>query len=111
MSEATVLYGTLGINVPYDYPSVKLMSGCSIATPIMADMGALIMQYAAYHGAKEQSLAYLREKAGLLWLFRNTGVRQGNGRTYIHLETLLRQDAPDWVNELDSLMKKLALYR
>ncbi|KXX82245.1 Ankyrin-3 [Madurella mycetomatis] len=110
MNEMTELYGTLGVNVPYDYPSAKLMSGCSIATPILAGLAALIIQYASYHGAGERSLAYLRQKQGLLWFFQNKGVKQGNKRTYVHLEPILRQDVRDWVNELDALMKKLEQY-
>lgn len=106
-TEETPLFGTLGVKVPYDYPAMKVMSGCSIATPIMAGMTALLMQYAARHGAKESSQEYLRQREGLLWLLKHRGVRQSNRRTYIHLEALLREDPVSWVNELDTLMKKL----
>jgi hypothetical protein len=109
-SERALFYGTLGVDAPYDYPSDKRMSGCSIAAPIMAGMAALIMECAAYHGANERSLAYLRRSNGLEAFFRNKGVSQGNGRMYIHLEALRTPNFLSWVNDLDTLMSNMVPY-
>jgi hypothetical protein len=109
-SDQAQFYGTLGVDVPYDYPSDKRMSGCSIAAPIMAGMAALVMECAAYHGANERSLAYLRRSDGLAAFFRSKGVSQGNGRMYIHLEALRTSDFRGWVNDLDTLISNRVLY-
>ncbi|RYP49320.1 hypothetical protein DL768_004945 [Monosporascus sp. mg162] len=84
-NDSSPLYGTLGLNVPYDFPSSNVKSGCSIATPIMAGMIALIFQFASYEFVDAHCQARLRTLEGVQQLLRDIAVKQANNRYYVHL--------------------------
>jgi hypothetical protein len=88
MKEDSRLYGTLGEHVPYDWANEKLIkSGCSLATPIMAGITALIMEYFAYKAGRfnksEDILKQIRTQRGVIQLFKEIAIKKGNQRFYV----------------------------
>ncbi|CZR67281.1 uncharacterized protein PAC_17180 [Phialocephala subalpina] len=88
MKEESRLYGTLGDRVPYDWSSETLLkSGCSLATPIMAGITALIMEYFSYKEARFKESEYiqdhLRTQRGVIQLLKEISVNKGNQRWYV----------------------------
>ena len=61
------LFGTLGQDVPYDFgDTTACKSGCSVATPILAGIAALIIQYANYITGRDLTMmTKLRSKEGI----------------------------------------------
>ncbi|KAH0559857.1 hypothetical protein GP486_003622 [Trichoglossum hirsutum] len=84
-NEGSKLYGTLGQNVPYDWADDSLtMSGCSLATPILAGITALIVQYVSQNattGVNVQRL--IRTRNGILQVFRQIAVNHAQNRSYV----------------------------
>ncbi|KAI0096442.1 peptidase S8/S53 domain-containing protein [Nemania sp. FL0031] len=92
------LYGTLAVEVPCTHkwvtkerrPKVLTMSGCSIASPIMASIAATYLQYVLWKmdqlGDEDrrmsQSLHRLFEQDGMLALFSET-TRNGGDRRFL----------------------------
>jgi hypothetical protein len=88
MNEDSRLFGTLGENVPYDWSNESLTkSGCSLATPIMAGITALIMEYFMYKASRFEKSdciqEHMRTKRGVVQLFKEIAVRKGNQRFYV----------------------------
>ncbi|KAK6359284.1 hypothetical protein TWF696_000446 [Orbilia brochopaga] len=102
MNEGLPMYGTLGENVPY--AAGETSSGCSVATPIMAGMIALIMQWMAYKGADADAQRKLRSTAGVRELFKRTGVPRGDNRYYVHIWNLFANDGKECVTRVEAAM-------
>ncbi|PTB59236.1 hypothetical protein M431DRAFT_490843 [Trichoderma harzianum CBS 226.95] len=77
-----LLYGTLGQNVPYDIgDNGAQMSGCSVATPILAGIVATIVQYANYTvGMDAETITRLLTKDGILQVLEHISVGDDFGR-------------------------------
>jgi hypothetical protein len=80
--KGTPLYGTLGEKVPYDIgePNFR-MSGCSVATPILAGITAMIIQYVncAANGDR-RVFGRLRTKEGVLQVLHHISIDDNNRR-------------------------------
>lgn len=82
----SLLYGTLGHNVPYDMGNTDLqISGCSIATPILAGIVATIMQYVNYTvGLDAETRTRLQTKEGVLQVLEHISEKEDSGnRRYV----------------------------
>lgn len=79
------LFGTLGVDVPYDKgdPSVQ-MSGCSLATPIMAGIIAMII-HDIDNTRNEDTLlcTKLRRRKGILQVLQDIATEERNKRRYV----------------------------
>lgn len=77
-----LLYGTLGQNVPYDIgDNSAQMSGCSVATPILAGIVATIVQYTNYTvGMDAETRTRLLTKDGILQVLEHISVGDDFGR-------------------------------
>ncbi|KAF3910665.1 Ankyrin-1 [Orbilia brochopaga] len=102
MNEGLPMYGTLGENVPY--VAGETSSGCSVATPIMAGMIALIMQWVAYKGADEDTQRKLRSTAGVRELFKRMAVPRGDNRFYVHLWDIFANEGKYCVTRVEAAM-------
>ncbi|KAE8447647.1 hypothetical protein EG329_010618 [Mollisiaceae sp. DMI_Dod_QoI] len=79
------LYGTLAENVPYDLgnPASK-RSGCSIATPVLAGIMAMIIQYVNYAANGDARLcARLQTRGGVLRVLHYIANSGPEGRRYV----------------------------
>ncbi|GAP85568.1 putative serine protease [Rosellinia necatrix] len=109
-NSSSPLYGTLGLNVPYSWPSPEVRSGCSMATPIMAGMVSLVFQLAACHGMDKGCQAKLRTLEGVQQLLADIAVRRGDNRYYVYLLRLFdgqRNWEMNWVQRIEVAMRKL----
>jgi hypothetical protein len=85
LKRGTPLFGTLGEKVPYDSgnPAVDL-SGCSLATPILAGIMAMIIQYVNHVTNGDTRLgAGLRTRGGLLQVLHHIADEGLNNRWYV----------------------------
>lgn len=105
MNEGLPLYGTLGENVPYT--STETSSGCSVATPIMAGMVAMVMQWVACNAASKRAQEKLRTPAGVLELLKSTAVNKGNHRYYAHIWDLFENEGRNCVQLVEAAMLRL----
>jgi hypothetical protein len=107
---SSALFGTLGLDVQYDFPSLDTKSGCSIATPIMAAMVSLVLQLGDSCKMEDESLAKLHTLEGVQMLLRDIAVDQGNNRYFVHLRSLF-DGRPNWqrnwVKRIEVAMDKL----
>jgi subtilisin family serine protease len=112
MNEDSRLYGTLGENVPYDLANEHLCkSGCSLATPIMAGITALIMQYVAYKSTSFQDGEYIqkqiRTRRGVVQLFKEIAVNKGNQRYYVAPWDLFEREEENRLSIIRTAIGKL----
>lgn len=84
IKEDSRLFGTLGENVPYDWANEDLTkSGCSLATPIMAGITALIIQYITYKLESEYIQKHVRTRRGVIQLFKAIAVHESDKHYYV----------------------------
>lgn len=86
------LYGTLGEDVPWDWPDEnKLSSGCSIATPIAASIAALIIQCVTSTSANfnDDDQRRIRKREAILAIFHAISAEKHMGRRYINPRNLV----------------------
>jgi hypothetical protein len=79
------LYGTLGDSVPFDIgdPACKI-SGCSIATPILAGITAMIIQYVNYvANGDARTCARIQTRAGVLRVLYYIAIPKSEDRRYV----------------------------
>ncbi|OJI80122.1 hypothetical protein ASPTUDRAFT_47142 [Aspergillus tubingensis CBS 134.48] len=83
------LYGTLGHDIPgHAVDETKPCSGCSAATPIMAGIAALLLQYVQHRlsdrsASSENIRKQIRTKRGMMQIFKAIAVSRGNQRHYV----------------------------
>ncbi|PYH63780.1 S8/S53 family peptidase [Aspergillus vadensis CBS 113365] len=83
------LYGTLGHDIPgHAVDETKPCSGCSAATPIMAGIAALLLQYVQHRlsdrsASSENIRKQIRTKRGMMQIFKAIAVNRGNQRHYV----------------------------
>ncbi|KAI1175958.1 peptidase S8/S53 domain-containing protein [Nemania sp. FL0916] len=105
------LYGTLGLDVPYNWPSRSdVMSGCSMSTPIMAAMVSLVFQFSSCLGIDADCQTKLRTQEGVQQFLKDIAVSQGNNRYYVYLWKLF-DGQQNWeknlVRRIEGAMVKL----
>lgn len=84
--ERSIQYGTLGQHVPYDIGNpLNHMSGCSVATPILAGIAATIIQHVnSIGGADARTSMRLRTKEGVLQVLKHISEKEVSGhRRYV----------------------------
>ena len=102
MNEGLALYGTLGENVPFT--STETSSGCSVATPIMVGLMAMVRQWASYNAASKHAQEKLRTPAGVRELCKKTAVKKENNRYYVHVWELFANNGENCVTLVDAAM-------
>lgn len=120
--EGQPVYGTLGQNVPYT--AEKMASGCSIATPIMVGMVAMVMQWMHYSTAPASSpssksnshddkvIQSLHTFDGVSEILKQESVGLGGLRQhYFHIWNLFRDDGEACASIIRGYMlKRLVSY-
>ncbi|RYO99982.1 hypothetical protein DL766_000358 [Monosporascus sp. MC13-8B] len=105
MNEGLPLCGTLGQNVPYALGESG--SGCSVATPIMAGMVAMIMQWVGYKTGDKAARRKLCTTAGIRELLKAEAVKRGNDRYYFHVWDLFANNGARCVGVVEGVMSGL----
>ena len=82
--QGSFLYGTLGKCVPYDFgdPSLQ-MSGCFIATPILAGIATIVMQYVNSSSHDTMMKTKLRSKDGILQVLYHNSEEDSSALRYV----------------------------
>ncbi|EFW99908.1 ankyrin unc44 [Grosmannia clavigera kw1407] len=102
------LFGTLGQDVP-TFASSGSSNGCSVATPIMAGMVAMVMQWIAEKSADKRALQLLRTPDGVhVFLKKAASVDKGNNRRYVHVWDLFANGGENCVKKVESAMSELS---
>ncbi|KAE8443297.1 hypothetical protein EG329_002013 [Mollisiaceae sp. DMI_Dod_QoI] len=82
--KGTMLFGTLGKDVPYDLgdPKAKL-SGCSLATPVLVGITAMIIHYVSCVSSGAIELNALLSREGVLQVLQEISIEKDGGRRYV----------------------------
>lgn len=83
--KGSLLYGTLGQDVPYNIGDAAFhMSGCSVATPILAGITAMIIQYVNYTAGGDSRMGTrLRTKEGVLQVLYHISEEDSGDQRYV----------------------------
>ncbi|KAH6637314.1 hypothetical protein F5144DRAFT_647443 [Chaetomium tenue] len=89
------VFGTLGVDVLSDWPGMetgKLMSGCSVATPIAVAIAVMLLEYAAARPRDFEpgDLKLMRTRRGVFEMFKEISVHAGDHRRYVAPFNLFR---------------------
>lgn len=112
--DETVVYGTLGAEVPSawlrDHPGEMYKSGTSVATPIAAGIAAIVLGYVA--GKSRDTVnklveKRLRSRRGMLAIFKTMSNEMGNGCSFLNPCHLFREDDAVCVSRIVAALSKL----
>ncbi|KAK3299686.1 uncharacterized protein B0H64DRAFT_337797 [Chaetomium fimeti] len=89
------VFGTLGVDVLSDWPGFetgKLMSGCSVATPIAVAIAVMLLEYAVARPREfdPDDLKLIRTRRGVFEMFKEISVHAGDHRHYVAPFNLFR---------------------
>ena len=83
-NQRSFLYGTLGRYVPYDFGDPLLqVSGCSAATPILAGIAAMVMQYVNLKTDDTTMRTNLWSKDGMLQTLYHMSIKDSGTLRYV----------------------------